>query len=185
MTEPSGQLWWEQRTAELPPLMREVVQAIAPAWVATQPELEDEARLVMGAFATWLDGLPPGLRAEDIVAEVRRQTPARVLGLTTDEKIAAARAEKEIHQPCGDSNVPGEHGGPDDRHCLICTSKSCVYNQPDTHPYVVGNVFSPRKGAGACLWSVGTTAESHGDMDILLMSDGTVHWQKHKSVEEP
>src|SRR5438270_14085879 len=37
----------------------------------------------------------------------------------------------ETHGPCG-GGVVGEHGGPDDRHCRVCTDKSCPYNQSVT-----------------------------------------------------
>lgn len=76
---------WRERTEALPPLAREVVEAIAPAWVATQEELEDEARTVMNAFATWLDAVPDGLRPSDLAAEVRRQVDA---AKPTKEEVA-------------------------------------------------------------------------------------------------
>lgn len=46
--------------------------------------------------------------------------------------LLAKRQPTERHRPCGDSNVPGEHGGPDDRHCLVCTDLACPYNAPES-----------------------------------------------------
>ena len=56
---------------------------------------------------------------------------------------------QERHGPCGGG--PGEsHGGPDDRHCLVCIDKTCRYNQPDPMTVQEQRLPAPSWGCKRC-----------------------------------